>query len=133
MAARLNNWNFYVYELSSNDGLVKYIGKGSGRRLEVQKRKFNLNGVEVARFKRECDAYSYEVERISWVNPELNKCKGGNGNTVAKKAQPRLSAWEKAVNAIGTRAYAARLWLAYAPAYLRDKSTVDKIRLAAYG
>lgn len=123
-------WRFYVYEIVDGE-TVKYIGKGSGTRLAVQVRKFGLEGREVARFKREEDAYAFEVLRIAEVSPHLNKCAGGNGSRVTVK-RDRKDAWTREVERIGTRAYAARLILAFGQSFVA-KSKLEDIRRIAYG
>jgi hypothetical protein len=133
MAARLNKpWRFYVYELIDKLGNVQYVGKGSTTRLAAQKRNFGLEGYEVARFAREADAYGYEVQRIATVKPPLNKHVGGNGSKAQKKVE-RKTNWQKQLEQIGSRAYAARLWLAFARSDNADLSKVDAIRSVAYG
>lgn len=131
MAAR-KEWRFYVYELRDGFGKCAYIGKGSGNRLAVQRRNMEMEGDEVARFKREVDAYAYEVARIAESQPYLNKCAGGNGSKATPKRTPRKTAWEKEVEAIGTRAYSARLLLMFGLNHI-DPSKVDNIRRIAYG
>lgn len=132
MAARINNWRFYVYELTDKCGQVMYVGKGSTNRLNAQKRNFSLDGYEVARFKRESDAYAYEVERIASVKPTLNKHIGGNGSKAAVNIV-RLTKFEKLCEEFGTRKVAARLWLLFARDSNSDMSKVDEIRAVAYG
>jgi hypothetical protein len=104
---------YYVYELTDAQGVVQYVGKGSGTRLRAQIRNFRLLGHEVARFKRESDAYAYERQRIAEVKPLLNKCAGGNGSRATPVRAPRKTAWEKEVDRVGSRVYAARLLLSF--------------------
>jgi hypothetical protein len=133
MAARINKqWHFYVYELVNAFGEVQYIGKGSTRRLEAQKRNFSLEGHEVARFKSEKEAYAYEVKRIAECSPPLNKHPGGNGSK-ATKPVVRKTEWEKLYESLGSRKVCARLWLLFANESNADISKVDAIRGVAYG
>lgn len=118
---------FYVYELFTADG-VQYVGKGSGRRLDVQKKKFSMDGRNVSEFGKERDAYAFEVQHIASVKPPMNRCKGGNGCTVQKKREVK-TAFERLYERIGSRAMAARLVLAYGPL----SSKTDAIREIAYG
>ena len=120
-------WPFYVYELLTDDGNILYVGKGSGKRLDVQKKAHQANGVEVARFKKESDAYAYEVERIKSASPMLNKCAGGNGSRCTAKRESK-SSFQKQMEAIGSKAMAARLWLRFAPANLRTPSMLAQMR-----
>jgi hypothetical protein len=120
---------FYVYELSNEDG-IQYVGKGSGRRLKNQERRFGLSGRIVAEFAKEPDAYAFEVSRIAELNPPLNKCKGGNGSRAIQKRH-RKTAWEMTFERIGSRRYAALLLLHFSR--LLDPSKVDQIRRVAHG
>lgn len=125
-------WTHYVYELTDSDGNVAYVGKGSGRRLDSQIKRYGLIGNEVARFKSEKSAYEYEIKRIADQSPYLNKCAGGNGNRT-KRVSTRKTDFEKLCDLIGTRAVAARLWLVFARSDNADMSKVDAIREVAYG
>lgn len=128
-------WRFYVYELLNDSGACRYVGKGSGNRVKTQARNFGLAGYEVARFKREDDAYAYERTRIAERAPDINKCAGGNGNRVTTRA-PRDPKWVRDINKVGTRVYAARILCAIykaAPQYMPPPSKVEAIRRVAYG
>ena len=119
---------FYVYELIDASGVVQYVGKGSGRRLDVQKRKFALDGRIVRSFDREAKAYAFEVAHIAAAKPIQNICKGGNGST-ATKTRFVKDVFYRLYDQIGSRALAARLVLAYGP----PESKTDAIRAIAYG
>lgn len=103
---------FYVYKLMGDGGTVLYVGKGSGRRLQVQMSKRQCHGEIIARFKSERDAYAYEVLAIAELKPELNRHKGGNGCRAVRRVE-RKPKWLKEMDAIGTRAYGARLLLKF--------------------
>lgn len=124
-------WRFYVYEIVDGDALL-YVGKGSGRRLRQQIARFKAEGREIARFKRERDAYAFERERIAECSPPLNKAAGGNGSRAEPMRAPRqpLTEWER--EGVSSRVYAARFLLRRA-AHLLDPSTVERIRQVAYG
>jgi len=124
-------WRFYVYRLIAHCGAVVYVGKGSGSRLATQKRRHGLDGCEVARFKREADAYAFERQQIAELQPALNRCAGGNGGI----SKPKRPNWLFVMEKIGTRAYAARLLLAVwrSKPELLDASKLDLIRLVAHG
>ncbi|TCK87347.1 hypothetical protein [Paraburkholderia sp. BL9I2N2] len=124
--------NFYVYELVSESGAVMYIGKGSGRRLAVQRKAFQLDGHEVARFKSEKDAYQFERQRIDELKPFLNIHPGGNGGTVQKKRKPRITEFEKECLRLGSKVVAARLALRFGE-HLVEPSKLDAVRKVAYG
>lgn len=80
---------FYVYRLYSDPGFTLYIGKGSGRRLKNQMRRFGLQGEVIERFKSEAKAYRREAELIARHRPSLNKAKGGNGLRAKRQYTPR--------------------------------------------
>jgi hypothetical protein len=124
-------WRFYVYALTDGDQVV-YVGKGSGRRLHVQRRTHGCDGYEVARFKRERDAYAHEIRVIAELSPARNKHPGGNGSRATPARTPRAPAWMKEIDRIGSRVYAARLLLSRF-AHIVDPSKVDAIRRVAYG
>lgn len=69
---------YYVYRIFSGDETV-YIGKGSGNRIDVQKKNFGCDGEILERFSNEQDAYAAEVRLIEKLSPPLNRCPGGNG------------------------------------------------------
>jgi hypothetical protein len=125
---------FYVYAIKNEQGSIVYIGKGSGRRFEVQKKNFNLSGEILETFASEKLAYAKEIEFISLHKPSLNKCKGGNGCTATKKRIVKQD-YEKLIDRIGSRAFAARLLLAYNKVNPKmvDQSKVDLFREVAYG
>jgi hypothetical protein len=125
-------WRFYVYELASSDGVVQYVGKGSGKRLSAQIRNIGFQGSEVARFKSEKDAYAFEVARIAEAKPLLNKCAGGNGNTATPVKRPVKTAWEREYERVGSRVMAARLLMRFA-SHLVEPSNLDAIRQISHG
>lgn len=116
-------WRFYVYELLNGEGGCAYIGKGSGKRLTAQKSNFKLSGHELARFKREKDAYRFERHFIAERKPALNKHPGGNGSWSTPVRPYRKTADEREIDRVGPRVYAARMviekWRAFN--YLRSK------------
>lgn len=143
MAARLRKshqddvrakYRFYVYEIRDQAENVLYVGKGSGRRMFVSARAHGGKAIDVAWFVSEKDAYHYEVVRIRESSPSNNKHVGGNGARVRAPAKnKRKTKFERTIEAIGTRAYAARLWLACAKSGLCDLSKLELVRQAAYG
>lgn len=130
----MSDWKFYVYELYDKLGALQYVGKGSNNRLARQIKIRELDGHEVARFKRESDAYAYEKQRIAEHKPVLNKCVGGNGcRSTIKRERNTKDVLTELIKEIGSRRVSAIMWLMYAPASMRDASKVDKIREVAYG
>lgn len=141
MAARLNlhhdedtRKRFYVYALF-NGVVCEYVGKGSGRRLDVQKRKFGLEGRIIKRIQNEKEAYSYERKMIAELKPTLNKHPGGNGSKATPETKYRKDAFDRLIDKIGTRAYAARILLRInlVNPSLVDQSKIEMFREAAYG
>jgi hypothetical protein len=128
-------WPFYVYELTNEAGEAVYVGKGSGARVKVSAYARGYPGREVARFKREKDAFAYEVARIAEYAPILNKHPGGNGSWVRKRRAPtpRLTGVFREIERIGTRAYAARLLLIHAPRHGFVLPDPEMVRRVAYG
>jgi hypothetical protein len=72
---------FYVYRILGEMGETVYIGKGSGRRLYNQKRRFMSDGEVMERYSTDKRAFRRERELIAEFNPPLNKSPGGNGAT----------------------------------------------------
>lgn len=123
---------FYVYEIFKDAELL-YIGKGSGRRLQTQKKNFNADGRVIEWFFSEEKAYSFEKKQIAQKSPPLNRHKGGNGSKAQKIKREVKPLWFKEIESLGSRKYAARLWLKFAPLNMRSSSIVESIRGVAYG
>lgn len=119
---------FFVYELVASDGAVHYVGKGSGRRLAVQQKRYGLAGRIVERFSNEEAAYKFEVAHIQKVKPLLNKHRGGNGCRATPYVEPK-DAFIDLCRRLGVRVVAARMALTYGC----DPSKRDALRLVAYG
>ena len=127
---------FYVYDILDESGNVIYVGKGSGYRARVSLTVRGGASFEIVqRFKREADAYKFEVARIAEMAPALNKAKGGNGAKATKKRNVK-DAWTKTLEAIGSQRYAALLLLNVfesSPCFVPELSKVEKIREVAHG
>lgn len=131
---------FYVYDVLDADGLTIYVGKGSGRRAHVSCRARGGHEFKIVEcFANERDAYAHEVARIAEIKPALNIATGGNGARSIKRRVVK-DGWQRAVEALGTKKYAARLVLACVASSARsgiecmgDLSKVDAIREVAYG
>ncbi len=121
-------WPYYVYALTEGE-TIRYIGKGSKRRLVSQMRRFGLDGHEMARFKSERSAYAFEVSAIAEHAPPLNVHKGGNGSRASLGRRP------KGMSVDQTRVYAARGLLKFGDALLRylTPESIAAIRAVAHG
>lgn len=126
---------FYIYRIFGYWGETLYIGKGSGRRLASQKRKFGCDGEIIYRCRDEKSAYRAEVRFIKKLKPSLNKNGGGLGGYTGRG----MTADERLMKQIGTRAFAARilLWCYHHPNdeihKLIDHTKYDEYRQVAYG
>lgn len=100
-------WKFYTYAVTNDDGEIIYIGKGSGRRRLVSEKR-GVCSHEVARFKREKDAYKHECELIAEYAPIQNKHPGGNGSR-CQVERYRKTKEDREIERLGTRRYAARM------------------------
>jgi hypothetical protein len=67
---------FYVYRILGEMGETVYIGKGTGRRLEVQKRRFMSDGEIMRSFNKEDLAFRFEAKMIAKHKPPLNVVAG---------------------------------------------------------
>jgi hypothetical protein len=71
---------FYVYRILGEMGETVYIGKGTGRRLELQKRRFMAEGEIIRSFAKEDLAFRFEAKLIAKHKPPLNVVSGhGSG------------------------------------------------------
>ena len=131
---------FYVYDVLDECGSLIYVGKGSGNRMIVSMRARKGSTCKIVEsFSKERDAYAFEVKRIAELCPPLNIAKGGNGAKAAKTIN-KLPLWAKRMEEIGSRKYAARLWLNCLESsiksgckFLGDSSKLEYVRLVAYG
>lgn len=80
---------FYVYRILGECGETLYIGKGTGQRLNKQKRRFKADGEIVARYSTERQAYKAEKSLIAELNPPLNKSAGGGGGIWGRPCSPQ--------------------------------------------
>lgn len=81
--------SFYVYRILGEMGETVYIGKGTGRRLQTQKRRFMSDGEVIETYSTERQAYFAEKKLIAKHNPPLNRCGGGGGGIYGKPNQPK--------------------------------------------
>lgn len=77
--------SFYVYRILGEMGETVYIGKGCGRRLHNQKRRFMSDGEVLEWCSTDKQAFKRERALIAQYNPPLNKSTGGNGATRGMK------------------------------------------------
>lgn len=125
---------FYVYAFYRGETVV-YVGKGSGRRLHNQERRFGSKGVILKEFKSEKAAYNYEASLIQEMKPELNRAAGGGGAITRRKA--KLPAWyiteQAQIEKLGSRKYTALKLLALGVGRIIEASKLEDIRRVAYG
>lgn len=133
-ATRGRQPGFYVYRIFDGFETV-YIGKGSGRRLANQKRKFSLAGEILEECRSDDHAFEREVYWIKQLRPTANKLAGGYGGRVKPKP---LSRDEKKffreleeIERVGSRRYAARMLLRFDTRGHIDPSKLDAIRQVA--
>ena len=102
---------FYIYRIF--DGAVTvYVGKGSGRRLKNQIRRFGLDGEIIEFLASEKSAYEAERRWIRELKPTENRNSGGGGGLVIRK-RIRRTKEEIEMARVGTRVYAARMLLRF--------------------
>lgn len=123
MAAR-----FYVYVITKDD-LPLYVGKGSGRRAQVQAKKYDGIAYILEWFSREALAYKAEIRWIKELKPQFNVHPGGNGCRVKKTIRETKDKFYREIEKIGSRAYSARILLRYR--YLFDRSQIKKLQEVA--
>lgn len=124
----IESWPFYVYALTDKTGLIVYVGKGSGYRLTAQRRTHQCDGYEIARFRREVDAYAFERELIAQDRPSRNRCAGGNGSRVCRRPIRRLPS-QFDIGKLGSRRFCAKFLLENDLIHLANApSEVDGIR-----
>lgn len=128
---------YYVYVITDGHEVV-YVGKGSGRRLQDQKRRFKCEGSIVEKFTSEKLAYAAEVKWIDQLKPTSNKAKGGNGGWSTPKPGPRLPREYAEIERIGTQRYVAqmlsrKLWEGNIAQFGVSKIALDRIRAVANG
>lgn len=102
---------FYVYRIFDLGGTI-YVGKGSGRRLQNQIRRFGALGEVVKYFKAERDAYHFERKLIAQLKPVRNKCAGGGGSCSLSPPRRRTKE-EIEMERVGSQVYVARRLLRF--------------------
>lgn len=143
MAERKQLWHpeakCYVYRIF--DGMeTVYVGKGSGYRLNSQKRKFGLSGEIIEHCESDDVAFQREIHWIAALRPTANKLLGGNGGRTAPKpiskemmkANKEYAKFERDYETVGPRRYVARFLLTILSESNAPKfglSTVDLFRL----
>lgn len=127
----------YVYRIVDGCETV-YVGKGSGRRLEAQKRRFGLEGEIIERDLTDDDAFARERHWIKTLMPSANISPGGNGGRTVARRKPRLDKALAEISRVGQRRYAARFLLtrlseANCSRYGVSKLDIDRLREVANG
>jgi hypothetical protein len=121
---------FYVYRIFDITETTIYIGKGTGRRLERQMRRFGAQGEILKRFKFEDDAFEFERAEIRRRCPTHNKSTGGEGGRLDGRDKT-----ERLMDKIGPRRYVAQMLMRFGDGLLKyiDQSKLDAIRQVADG
>lgn len=129
---------FYVYAFIEGHEVL-YVGKGSGRRLKQQEKRFGFAGKIIEHLDDELKAYEREVYWISELRPTLNKNRGGSGSFLtetvpaALRKSFTLAEWKREerkalaelrrIEEMGTRKYAANVLLRH----------IDEANCASFG
>jgi hypothetical protein len=123
---------FYVYRIYDGEVTV-YIGKGRGRRLSDQKRRFALSGEILKSFSSERAAYAFEAKQIAKMKPIANKVAGGGGAITRRNI--KLPIWftrqVKEIERVGSRRWVARELLKLDLSGSVSPDTVHKLRMAS--
>lgn len=119
---------FYVYRIFDALQTV-YVGKGSGRRLQVQEAKFMLPGEIIESVDNETKAYIRERHWISELKPTENRCAGGNGSRCRTKRAAKRCETELAMNRVGPRKHIAQFLLRKLNELNCEKYGVSKVEL----
>lgn len=152
MAARKQlfhpDYPFYVYAIMRGPVCV-YVGKGSGYRACVSAKRHGGEYTILKKFRDEVDAYDFEVEMISELMPENNRCPGGNGSRKRPFLVPKVIRGEiseeafaklvskkddvqRGMEKLGPRKYVAKM-LVDRYWYLLEPSKLDALRGVANG
>lgn len=103
---------FYVYKFMDGETCL-YVGKGTGRRLKAQERRFGRPGEIVRWFVSQKAAFNYEARLIQKLKPTENKVAGGGGAIARRAKFYRRTPEEMEIDRIGTRLYAGRVLLRF--------------------
>lgn len=106
---------FYVYRIFDRHETV-YVGKGCGRRVHDQRRRFRCNGEIIERCETDDEAFAAERRWIAMLRPTQNVSPGGNGGrskprVLTAEERGNLKAWrdfEREYERVGPRRYVAR-------------------------
>ena len=124
---------FYVYRILGEMGETVYIGKGYGRRLHHQKRRFMSDGEVMEWCSTDKQAFRRERELIAKHSPPLNRIAGGGGSVTRHKN--RLPVWFtrqiKEIERVGSRRWVARELLKLDHSSVVTPGTIDMLRAAS--
>ena len=107
------------------------MGKGSGRRLLAQERRFGMPGEIVRWFHRESAAYNLEAKLIAKHKPVHNRCAGGGGAITRRKSIP-LDPMFAEIERVGSRLFAGRELLKLDLKRFLPEAQIEKIRKAVF-
>lgn len=145
---------FYIYCFREGEAVL-YVGKGTGRRLKQQEKRFGVAGQILEYADSEEAAYRRECHWIALLMPTENKNKGGGGSysdpnpiPIALRGQVSLAEWKRhkreadkesrEIAELGTQKYAARAILRFVNNDNCEQlgvsaSDLDKVRSVANG
>lgn len=118
--------HYYIYCFIDGHEIL-YIGKGSGRRVKAQAKRFSCEYKILERMDDEAFAYDREKHWIAQLQPTLNMNKGGGGSISSDvvplqfRSTLTLKEWKKAktdgakqaqeIERVGSRRFVARMLL----------------------
>lgn len=146
---------FYVYAFRDGAEVV-YIGKGTGRRLQQQEKRFGLKGEVLGRYECEDKCFAAERDFIKQLMPNENRNRGGGGGRVTpaslvplnyrgkiterefKKAMAQHKQELAEIERLGSRRYSARILIsrlndANCEQWGVSKVDLNRLREVAYG
>lgn len=123
----------YVYRLFDRLETV-YVGKGSGRRLAQQKKRFACDGEVIVSGLTDDEAFLHERRLIAELRPTANILPGGNGGRhrpkPLTKGERDFRKFERELWEVGSRRYVARFLMTRLNASNIGRFSISPERLA---